>query len=178
MDLGISEQTEQTLGYHVQAFAAGDVEAMMADYAADTVLITPDVMLRGHAQIRTLFEPMSVTIFPPDSTALTLAKQVVEGDSADILWSASSAHDHALSGTDTFRDAQPQDRRINLGGPAGGEVNCLTPDSHLTAAGAPITWTDAHSTQAATSVAEACRRPTVKATTFTRPFRSCRPCRR
>jgi ketosteroid isomerase-like protein len=178
MALGSSEQTEQTLCHHVQAFAAGDVEAIMADYTADAVFITPDGMLRGHAQIRALFEQMFATIFPPDSTALNLAKQVVEGDIAYILWLASSAHDHAPWGTDTFPDAQPQDRRTNLGGPAGGEVNCLTPDWHLTAAGAHSTLTYTQSTQAATSVAEACRRHAVKATALTRPFRSCQPCRR
>jgi len=39
MALGISEQTEKTLLHHWQAFGAGDVEAIMADYAEDAVLI-------------------------------------------------------------------------------------------------------------------------------------------
>jgi ketosteroid isomerase-like protein len=102
MVLGLSEQAEKTLLHHWQAFGAGDVEAIMADYAEDAVLITPDGTLKGHAQIRSLFAQIFATIFPPDSTSLHLAKQVVEGEIAYILWSGSSAHYHARLATDTF----------------------------------------------------------------------------
>jgi ketosteroid isomerase-like protein len=102
MALGISEQTEKTLLHHWQAFGAGDVEAIMADYAEDAVLITPDGALKGHAQIRSLFAQIFAHMFPPDSTSLNLTKRVVEGEIAYILWSGSSAHYHALLGTDTF----------------------------------------------------------------------------
>jgi ketosteroid isomerase-like protein len=102
MALGTREQTEKTLLHHWQAFAAGDVEAIMADYAKDAVLITPDGTLKGHEQIRSLFEQVFAKVFPPDSTSLHLAKQVVEGEIAYILWSGSSAHYSALLATDTF----------------------------------------------------------------------------
>jgi ketosteroid isomerase-like protein len=175
MALGISEQTTQPPGRHVQAFTMGDVEAIMADDTADAVLITPDGMLRGHAQICSLFEQVFATIHPPDSTALNLANQVVEGDSADIRGSVISAHAHT---TDTFHDAPLRDRRTHLGCPGEGEVNCLTPDRHLTAAGAHSTLSYTQSTQAATSVAETGRRPAIKTTALTRPLRSCQPCTR
>jgi ketosteroid isomerase-like protein len=42
-------QTEKTLCRHWQAFGAGDVEAIMADYAGDAVLITPEGTLRPGA---------------------------------------------------------------------------------------------------------------------------------
>jgi ketosteroid isomerase-like protein len=102
MASGISEQTEKTLLHHWQAFGAGEVEAIMADYAEDAVLITPDGVLKGHAQIRSLFTQIFATMFPPDSTSLHLAKQVVEGEIAYILWSGSSAHYKAPLATDTF----------------------------------------------------------------------------
>jgi ketosteroid isomerase-like protein len=102
MALGISEQTEKTLLHHWQAFGAGDVEAIIADYAEDAVLITPDGARKGHAQIRSLFTQIFATIFPPDSTSLHLAKQVVEGEIAYILWAGSSAHYKAPLATDTF----------------------------------------------------------------------------
>jgi ketosteroid isomerase-like protein len=102
MASGLSDQTEKTLLHHLQAFAAGDVEAVMADYAADAVLITPDGTLKGYAQIRSVFEQIFTQMFPPDSTSLNLVKQVVEGDIAYILWSATSPHYQAPLGTDTF----------------------------------------------------------------------------
>ena len=102
MTSGISEQTEKTLLHHLQAFGVGNVDAIMADYSEDAVLITPDGTLKGYAQIRSLFEQIFATMFPPDSTSLTLVRQVVEGDIAYILWSASSSHYHAPLGTDTF----------------------------------------------------------------------------
>ena len=102
MAIGSSEQTEKTLLHHWQAFGAGDVEAIIADYAEDAVLITPDGTLKGHTQIRSLFAQIFTSVFPPDSTSLHLAKQVVEGDIAYILWSGSSAHYRTPLATDTF----------------------------------------------------------------------------
>src|SRR5215470_15159464 len=74
MTAGRSAQTEQALLHHLQAFEAGDVEAIMADYSEDAVCITPDGTLTGHAQIRSLFEQM-FAMFPRASSSLTLAKQ-------------------------------------------------------------------------------------------------------
>ncbi|MCU1308595.1 MAG: nuclear transport factor 2 family protein [Acidobacteriaceae bacterium] len=102
MVLGISEQTEKTLRHHWQAFGAGDVDEIMVDYADDAVLITRDGTLKGHAQIRSLFSQISENIFPPGSTTVNLAKQIVEGELAYILWSANSAHYNAPFCTDTF----------------------------------------------------------------------------
>jgi ketosteroid isomerase-like protein len=102
MTSGISEQTEKTLLHHLQAFGVGDVDAVMADYSEDAVLITPDRTLKGHTQIRSLFEQIFANMFPPDSTSLNLAKQVVEGEIAYILWSGSSPHYNAPLATDTF----------------------------------------------------------------------------
>jgi len=100
--VNISEQAQKTLHHHWQAFRAGDVEAIMVDYADDAMLITPDSTLKGRAQIRSLFAQIFANMFPPDSTSLTLAKQVVEGGIAYILWSGSSTHYDAPFCTDTF----------------------------------------------------------------------------
>jgi ketosteroid isomerase-like protein len=100
--VNISEQAQKTLLHHWQAFKAGDVEAIMADYAEVAMLITSDGTLKGRPHIRSLFEQISANMFPPGSTSLTLAKQVVEGEIAYILWSGSSAHYNAPFSTDTF----------------------------------------------------------------------------
>ena len=94
-----SKQTEKTLLHHWQAFEAGDVETIMSDYATDAVLITPDGPLKGHAQIRSMFEKF---LRIPNSISLNLAKQIVEGEMAYILWSGSSALYNATFATDTF----------------------------------------------------------------------------
>jgi ketosteroid isomerase-like protein len=108
MDSGSRKQTEKTLLHHWQAFGAGDVEAIMADYAKDAVLISADGPLKGHEQIRSMFEKVFANMFPPSSTSLNLAKQVVEGEIAYILWSGSSSLCNAVFATDTFviRDAK------------------------------------------------------------------------
>ncbi|PYX26795.1 MAG: nuclear transport factor 2 family protein [Acidobacteria bacterium] len=97
-----SEETEKTLLRHWRAFGAGDVEAIIADYAEDAVLITPDGLLKGRAEIRSLFTKIFVSMFPPKSTSLSLAKQIVEGELAYILWSGSSSLYSAAFATDTL----------------------------------------------------------------------------
>ena len=96
-----SAQTAQTLQHHLQSFYAGDVEAIMADFAADAVLITPDGTLYGQAQIRPVFETFVTQILPPGST-LNIVQQIVEGDIAYLLWAGESAHYRIPWGTDTF----------------------------------------------------------------------------
>lgn len=102
MASGNSKHTEKTLLHHWRAFGAGDVEAIMSDYAKDAVLISADGPLKGHAQIRSMFEKVFVNMFPPNSTSLNLAKQIVEGEIAYILWSGSSSFCNAAFATDTF----------------------------------------------------------------------------
>lgn len=46
------------LDHHLHAFAAGDADAILADYTEDSVLITPQAILKGPAAIRPLFEAM------------------------------------------------------------------------------------------------------------------------
>jgi ketosteroid isomerase-like protein len=102
MALRNTEQTEKILLHHWQAFGAGDIEAIMADYADDAIIITPEGTLKGEAQIRSLFGKIFAEMFPPASSSLNLAKQVIEGETAYILWSGSSPQCNAPFATDTF----------------------------------------------------------------------------
>lgn len=100
--VNISEETQKTFLHHWQAFKAGDVEAIMADYSKDAMLITADDTHKGNAQIRSLFAQIFANMFPPDLSSLALAKQVVEGEMAYILWSGRSPHYNAPFCTDTL----------------------------------------------------------------------------
>jgi hypothetical protein len=82
-------------------YYVGDVDAIMADFAADAVLITPDGTLHGQAQIRPVFETFVTQILPPGST-LNIVPQIVEGDIAYLLWAGESADYRIPWGTDTF----------------------------------------------------------------------------
>jgi ketosteroid isomerase-like protein len=102
MASGNPEQTRKILIHHWQAFGAGDVEAIMADYADDAVLITPEGTLNGLAQIRSLFVKIFASMFPANKTSLDLVKQVVDGEIAYILWSGNSPFYNVPFATDTF----------------------------------------------------------------------------
>jgi ketosteroid isomerase-like protein len=96
------EQTEKTLARHWRDFNAGDVDAIMADYAADAILVTAQGTRKGHAEIRGGFMRLFAEIFPPKSSSTKLEKQVVEGELAYIIWSGSSPKFNIPFATDTF----------------------------------------------------------------------------
>lgn len=93
--------TEKVLGQHLTAFGAGDIPAIMADYSSDAILVTPGGTLRGHDQIRPLFEGL-VAEFSKPGASFEMMQQIVEGDLAYIVWKAETADNVYEVGTDTF----------------------------------------------------------------------------
>jgi SnoaL-like protein len=79
--------TEATLGHHLQAVSEG-VDAIMQDYTPDSVLFTPDGLLRGLEPIRAFFDGFLRTSPPELLRAITLVRQDIEGDVAYIIWKA------------------------------------------------------------------------------------------
>lgn len=99
---GISEdKTKEVLDHHWEAFSQNDMEAVMADYTEESVLITPDRTYKGLDEIRMNFEN-AFGAFPKDQTAFQLNKSVVEGDVAYILWQAKTPTFNLSYATDTF----------------------------------------------------------------------------
>ncbi|MBM3237294.1 hypothetical protein FJZ31_13455 [Candidatus Poribacteria bacterium] len=94
-------QTEETLLHHLQAVGEGDIDAIMADYAEDAMLFTPNGALHGHDEIRALFEAMVAGVLPPGSS-FEMSQQIIEGEIAYIVWSAESVNYSIPFGTDTF----------------------------------------------------------------------------
>lgn len=95
------EKTKEVLDHHWKAFIQNDMEAVMADYTEESVLITPDKTFKGLDEIRTNFEN-AFGAFPKDQTAFQLNKSVVEGDVAYILWQAKTPTFNLSYASDTF----------------------------------------------------------------------------
>lgn len=95
------ETTRAVLDRHWDTFRNNDLEGVMADYDESSVLITPDRMYVGLDEIRENFVN-AFTLFPTDSTIMTLQHSVVRDDLAYIIWSADSPVLNLEYGTDTF----------------------------------------------------------------------------
>ena len=93
--------TKQVLDHHMQAFLANDLDATMADYAEESILITPDKTSKGLEQIRTNFVG-AFKAFPKDSTTINVIKSVVDKDVAYIVWEATTPTFKLTYATDTF----------------------------------------------------------------------------
>jgi hypothetical protein len=99
---GISEdKTKEVLDHHWEAFIQNNMEAVMADYTDESVLITPDATYKGLAEIQKNFEN-AFKSFPKDQTTFKLNKSVLHGDVAYILWQAKTPAFDLTYATDTF----------------------------------------------------------------------------
>jgi hypothetical protein len=98
----INEQTTQSvLDHHMKSFQANDLEATLADYTEESVLITPDKTYKGLAEIRDNFI-FAFSVLPKDSTILKMNKSVVVKDVAYVVWEADAPKLKFGYCTDTF----------------------------------------------------------------------------
>lgn len=101
-DTAISEEkTKQVLDHHWEAFTKNILDEVMADYTEESVLITPDAMFKGLAQIRNNFID-AYKKFPTDKSVFTLSKSVIDRDVAYILWQSKTPTFNLTYATDTF----------------------------------------------------------------------------
>src|SRR5690348_11704702 len=85
--------TGDVLRHHLEALAAGDVEAIVSDYADDAIVISGQHTVRGLDGVRLMFK--AVADNPPK---IDIDVTTVEGDVGYITWHS----DTASFGTDTF----------------------------------------------------------------------------
>ena len=95
------EITHVVLDHHLEAVRQNDLEAVMADYTDESIIITPEGTLKGLEEIRAFFIA-TLPAFPTEGTTLTMDKTVVEGEIAFIIWHADTPVLNAPFGTDTF----------------------------------------------------------------------------
>jgi ketosteroid isomerase-like protein len=81
------------------AFASADIDAILANYTEDSVVIRPDRVYRGLDAIRTMFQEVlgNFTGLIPQAATTT-----VTGRFALMTWSATSASGRIVQGVDTY----------------------------------------------------------------------------
>lgn len=90
---------------HVAAFTSGNINAVLNDFGKHSVVITPDGVFAGLAQIRALYVGLLAefgVIDRGDSPGLTIDALHVRDDMLFITWHAESKHHRFPFGTDTF----------------------------------------------------------------------------
>ncbi len=96
-----ARSTDDILDHHLQAFGAGDLSGVLEDYTNESIIITPDGVLRGPEQIASLFEAFFAEFAKPGAS-FAMRQRVIEGETAYIVWSAETADNVYEMGTDTF----------------------------------------------------------------------------
>jgi ketosteroid isomerase-like protein len=79
--------TEEFADARLAAFGRGDVNAIVAQYADDAIVITPQGTLRGQAQIRGMIEGI-IAEFAQPGVKFDLISRAAEGPVANFTWSA------------------------------------------------------------------------------------------
>jgi hypothetical protein len=83
----MTKQTEAVLQKHLQA-AATSVEAVMADYVEESVLITHTATYKGRSEIRRFFTDLLERASKGFLGAFQMKRQEFSGELAYILWEA------------------------------------------------------------------------------------------
>jgi len=90
--------TESVIRRHLDAFPQG-IDAIVADYANDAVLITQDAAFRGPIEIRGFFEVFMANASPELLAAFAVTRMETHGEVGYLLWKADPFIPFA---TDTF----------------------------------------------------------------------------
>lgn len=97
----VAKSTEGILNHHLEAFGAGDLSGILQDYTNESIIITPEGILRGRDQITPLFEAF-IAEFAKPGASFAMRQTVIEGETAYIIWSAETADNVYEFATDTF----------------------------------------------------------------------------
>lgn len=94
--------TKGVLDHHLAAFSAGSADEVLMDFTDDSVLITPDAVIKGRDGIHAAYSTMFSGLFKPGTYDFTMDAVHVSGDVAYIAWRTSCATAELALGTDTF----------------------------------------------------------------------------
>jgi hypothetical protein len=89
----------EVLGRHAEAFASGDLDRIVADYAADALLITARAAYRGRAAIRSGFVELLARL---EGARFERTAMVVERETLLLCWTARTDRGPLGDGNETF----------------------------------------------------------------------------
>ena len=92
--------TTDVLDHHIKCLGEGDLEGILADYAPEAVLFTPDGPLKGIDEIRPFFQAMLAEFGKPGTVFNMKLRSVVER-LLYVVWTAETADNVYEMGTDT-----------------------------------------------------------------------------
>jgi hypothetical protein len=90
---------EEIFEHHAAALNAADLDAIMADYAEDAVVISPQGVVRGRPAIRDLLAG-ALSALP--AAAFQMVTPVYSEDALLLRWTADSKTNAIPDGVDTF----------------------------------------------------------------------------
>jgi len=93
--------TADVLAHHQKTFGASDLEGVLADYAPDAIMFTPNGPIKGTDALRKTFQALFAEWGKP-GTKFEMKQQTVEGDYAYTFWNAETADNVYEAGTDSF----------------------------------------------------------------------------
>lgn len=94
-----SRAPQEVFAHHGTALAAGDLDEIIADYAEDSVVISPAGIARGRHAIRRVFEALLADL---PNAQWDLKIQHFDADVLFLVWTADSAVNRVDDGVDTF----------------------------------------------------------------------------
>ena len=99
--------TAEVLKIHMDAFGAGNMDAMLGGYSDDAVMFTPNGVVQGKDALGPVFTALFAEWGRP-TTKFTLKQNLVHGEHAYIFWDAETDDNVYEGGMDAFviRDGQ------------------------------------------------------------------------
>jgi ketosteroid isomerase-like protein len=95
------KQTNEVLDRHMATFGKQDMAGVMADYAPDAVMLTPNGAVRGTEALRKGFEQFFAEWGKP-GVKFTLKQRIVDGKNACIYWDAETVDNIYEGAMDAF----------------------------------------------------------------------------
>lgn len=95
------DTTKEVVQRHLRTFRGSDLEGVLADYADDAVMFTPNGAIKGKAELRTAFEAFIAEWGQPGTT-FQLTKEEYDGEHGYINWVAETAPNVYEYGVDGF----------------------------------------------------------------------------